>query len=274
MAHIDNVYNKMVMELLTEGFGYQDVSRGGMYMLEIPSYTLDIDMLKGFPLLTTKRVHYKSVLHELIWMLSGSTNIEYLQENGVRIWDKDVNNFDPTDGTHAGKIYGYQWRRWGNSIDQIRELVDGMKKSMYSRRLIVSAWNPSDMFNMALPPCHYGFQVFPTKQGFGLKWNQRSCDTFLGIPFNIASYATLGRILEAETGIKFTRLIGNLTCVHLYEPHIELIEEQIARKPRRNETRLHVAKGVGVDNVKYEDFRLCGYDPHDTIKAEMYAKVL
>lgn len=278
MAHIDEVYNAMVHSILDEGYWYKDKSRGDMLMKEIPSYTLDIDMLQGFPLLTTKRVYWKAVLHELIWFLTGVEDIRYLQDNGVHIWDKDVANFDTEEGTHAGRVYGPQWRDWQvgdghQSIDQIQELIEGMKDNIHNRRLMVTAWNPAEMDLMALPPCHYGFQIIPTKGGFGLKWNQRSCDTFLGIPFNIASYAALGRLLEEETGIKFTRLIGNLSCVHIYGPHIELIEEQMARRPKRERTRLHLTKGTGVDNLVYDDFRLCGYNPHEAIKGEMYAKV-
>lgn len=269
MAHIDGIYNKMVETLLAEGFHYTDKSRD-KEMLEIPHYTLDIDVEKGFPLLTTKRIYWKAVVHELLWFLSGSQDIKYLQDNGVKIWDKDANNY--SGGTDVGRIYGAQWRDF-RGVDQITNLLKTLKNGeLYNRRQIVSAWNPPELGQMALPPCHWAFQVFPTAGGFGIKWHQRSCDVFLGIPFNIASYAALGEMIQREIGIPFTRLIGDLSCVHLYGPHIELAEEQIAREPIDNEADLLILGNRGMLNLSIRHFEVKNYKHHEPIKAEMYAK--
>ena len=280
MAHIDTVYNGMVETLLREGFRYADKSRANIGMLEIPHYVLDIDITQGFPLLTTKKIYWKSFIHELIWMLSGVDNIDYLQENGVKIWDQDAYNF--SGGSYVGRIYGAQWRSWGGNPlagDQITKLIKGINRGdLYNRRQIVTAWNPAELDDMALPPCHWAFQVFPTKFGFGIKWMQRSCDAFLGIPFDIGLYAALGKLIENETDIPFTRLIGDLTCVHLYEPHIPLAEMQIARPPIVNEAKLKIY-GSGLfnqarpDNLSINNFRVANYLHHEPIKAKMYAKV-
>lgn len=275
MAHIDHVYKDLVLTLLTEGFTYQDKSRANITMLEIPSYQLDIDITKGFPLLTTKKMYWKIMAHELIWMLSGEDNIDYLQHNNVKIWDKDARNF--SKGTHVGRIYGAQWRSWGTRpetrIDQIKNLIEGLKSDLYTRRHLVTAWNPSELEDMALPPCHWAFQVMPARGGFALKWFQRSCDVFLGIPFDIGLYAFLGKLIEAETGIRLMRLIGDLTCVHLYGPHVPLIQDQMQRRAMTGNVELTLAKSASVDNININDFQITGYVSHPPIKAEMYAKV-
>lgn len=280
MAHIDTVYKGMVETLLREGFRYADKSRANIGMLEIPHYVLDIDITQGFPLLTTKKIYWKSFIHELIWMLSGADNIDYLQENGVKIWDKDAYNF--SGGSYVGRIYGAQWRSWGGDPvegDQIAKLIKGINRGdLHNRRQIVTAWNPTELGNMALPPCHWAFQVFPTEHGFGIKWMQRSCDVFLGIPFDIGLYAALGKLIENETDIPFTRLIGDLTCVHLYAPHIPLAEMQIARPPVVNEAKLEIIgdglfNQVRLDNLSINNFKVSDYLHHEPIKAEMYAKV-
>jgi thymidylate synthase len=277
MAHIDRAYGKMVQAILRDGFAYADKSRSNIGMLEIPHYLLDIDITQGFPLLTTKKIYWKAFTHELIWMLSGSTNIDYLQANKVNIWDQDAKNF--SGGTYVGRIYGAQWRRWRGydlngkwGFDQIATLIEGMKQNIYTRRHIVTAWNPAELSQMALPPCHYSFQVFPTKEGFGLKWHQRSCDTLLGIPFDIGLYALLGKLLERETNIEFTRLIGDLTCVHLYEPHIELIKEQLDTKPYDNYVDITIAEEANFNDLNINNFKVHDYLHHPPIKAKMYAK--
>lgn len=265
MAHIDLLYNNMVEELLSEGHHYLDKSRD-KYILEIPHHTLDIDVTRGYPLLTTKQVYWKSVIHELLWFLSGSEETTYLQKHGVKIWDKDA-----PDGK-VGRIYGPQWRGF-QGVDQIKSLVRSLQNmELFNRRQIVTAWNPAELDKMVLPPCHWAFQVFPTKEGFGLKWHQRSCDVFLGIPFNIASYATLGKMLEREIGRPFTRLIGDLSCVHLYGPHIELAKEQLSRKPIENEAELEIEGYWDMLRLRIDDFRVKNYRHHKPIKAEMYAK--
>lgn len=272
MARIDYIYNNLVAQVLLEGQSYIDKSRD-KEILEIPHHSLDIDVTKGFPLLTSKRVYWKAVIHELIWFLSGSQDITYLQQNNVHIWDKDAHNFE--GGTHVGRIYGAQWRGFQgvrNRVDQIRKMVESLKSGeLFNRRQIVTAWNPAELDDMALPPCHWAFQVIPTKGGFGIKWHQRSCDVFLGIPFNIASYATLGKLLELEVGIPFTRLIGDLSCVHLYGPHIPLAEKQLQRTPYGTEAQLVIRDFEDMLSMDISQFSVKNYRHHEPIKAEMYA---
>lgn len=275
MTHVDVVYNKLAKTILTDGFSYLDKSRDNIEMLEIPSYTLDIDITQGFPLITTKQIYWKLIAHELIWMLSGSTNIDYLIDNNVNIWTEDVFNYSKS--TYAGRIYGAQWRSWTSKdgpIDQVKNLVQSIKAgNLHNRRQLVTAWNPAELHEMVLPPCHWAFQVIPTAEGFGIKWHQRSCDTFLGIPFDIGLYAFLGKLLERELRIPFTRLIGDLSCVHFYSPHIPLIEEQLAREGRFMESTLSIANGAKFENLKIEDFVISNYKPHKPIKAKLYTKI-
>lgn len=274
MTEVDKKYNLLVKDVLANGFNYQDVSRSNIDMLEIAHHTLDIDMRKGFPLLTTKKVFWKMVAHELIWMLSGSTNIDYLKEHNVKIWDKDARNF--SSGSFVGRIYGAQWRSWTSKdtkgLDQIKNTLEGIRKNIYSRRLLVTAWNPAELNDMALPPCHWAFQVMPDKDGFALKWHQRSCDTFLGIPFDIALYGFIGKLIEKETGIKFVRLIGDLSCVHFYGPHIKLIRKQMAREPKETSADFYFKNSANFDNLHIDDFVVTNYKHHNPIKAQMYAK--
>lgn len=301
MAHIDHQYNKLAEAVLKDGFRYNDSSRNNMEMLEIPHHTLEIDITKGFPLLTTKKIFYNSVIHELIWMLSGSKYIDYLISNGVNIWTKDTYSFylrrfnenvtkifniqpltfedfkeEIKKKDHGlgfvGPIYGSQWRNWNDSIDQIKNLLRDAEENLYSRRLLVTAWNPSDLPKMALPPCHWAFQLFPTKDGFGLKWHQRSCDVLLGIPFDIALYATLGKLIEAKLNLKFTTLVGDLSCVHFYGPHVEKIKEQLERPIIDNECDLVLNPDIDVLLPRYEHFELINYKSNKPLKAEMYAK--
>ena len=280
MAHVDKVYNNMVGTLLREGFRYNDKSRANIGMLEIPHYVLDIDITQGFPLLTTKQIFWKSFIHELIWMLSGSDNIDYLQKNGVKIWDQDANNF--SGGSYVGRIYGAQWRGFKGehkTVDQISRLIGKLQlqNDLHNRRHIVTAWNPTELDNMALPPCHWAFQVVPTARGFGIKWFQRSSDVFLGVPFDIGLYATLGKIIENQTSVPFTRLIGDLSCVHFYEPHIELAKKQMTRRPFKQKAELNIVTRelfhIGFDRLRIENFEVVNYKHHKPIKAKMYAKV-
>jgi len=276
MAHIDEVYNKLAKAVLKDGFSYLDKSRGNIEMLQIPHYTLDIDMLQGFPLLTTKRIFWKACVHELIWMLSGEDNIDYLLANKVNIWTKDA--YDFSKSSYVGRIYGVQWRHWttGNKVtlDQIKGLIESLKNGdLYNRRHIVNAWNPAELHDMALPPCHWSFEIIPTGlDSFAIKWHQRSCDTMLGIPFDIALYATLGRLIEHETGLQFTRLIGDLSNVHFYGPHIPLIKEQLKREPMPDEADLCISSSADFNNLNIEDFKLIGYLSHSAIKAELFTK--
>ena len=290
MSHIDTVYKKLCNNILEEGYIYKDVTRDNIKMLQIPSYTLDIDISKGFPIITTKRISWKTVLHELIWMLSGSTNIDYLKENNVKIWDKDAYNF--SGSSFVGRIYGAQWRNWigiaNNNvehIDQINNLVKNIKKNPHSRRHLVTAWNPVDLQHSALPPCHWSFEFIPNfgincnNKGFTIKWHQRSCDVFLGIPFDIVLYSLLGYLIEYHTGLKFERLIGDLSNVHFYEPHIKLIKMQLDRKPFPDKPYMVINnfnsfsnKDI-LDSIDYRNIDIKNYKFHPAIKAEMYAKV-
>lgn len=275
MAHIDIVYNKLVKTILNDGFSYLDASRDNIRMLQIPSYTLEINMTKGFPLLTTKKIYWKAVIHELIWMLSGSTNIDYLINNNIKIWTEDAYNYSKS--SYVGRIYGAQWRSWTSSngpINQVKNLLTSLKSGgLYNRRQIVTAWNPAELDKMALPPCHWAFEVLPTKEGFAIKWHQRSCDTFLGIPFDIALYATLGELIQRETSIPFIKLIGDLSNVHFYEPHIDLIKQQLLRDPIENEAFLNIAEEANFNNLNIKDFQVVTYNPHNTIKGKLYTKI-
>jgi len=284
MAHIDIQYNKLVRTILNEGFIYQDKSRANINMLQIPHYTLDIDMLQGFPLLTTKRIYWKSFIHELIWMISGSQYIDYLQENKVTIWDADAAKFDSRNN-YVGRIYGAQWRQFrtyqnyddSTHVDQLSSLLHGLRDDFYNRKHIVTAWNPAELKNMALPPCHWSFEIIPCSNpisgiGFMLKWHQRSVDTMLGLPFDIGLYATLGKLIEKEINRPFVRLIGDLSNVHFYEPHIKLVRQQIMRDSFAERTDIIINPTANFFNLNIKDFGMTEYNPHPPIKAELFTK--
>jgi len=286
MAHVDLQYNKLVKSILSKGFTYIDKSRGNIELLQIPHYTLEIDMAQGFPLISSKQIFWKSVAHELIWMLSGSTSIQYLKDNGVNIWNKDAANYKVGNETHVGRIYGAQWRAWTGEykkfykpLDQITKLITGLKNDLHNRRHIVSAWNPAELDQMALPPCHWSFEVIPTFIaeenifGFALKWHQRSCDTMLGIPFDIALYALLGKLIEKETGLRFVTLIGDLSNVHFYEPHIILAVKQLWNRPFDQITQLLIAKDASIFDLNINNLNISNYKHHPAIKAELFAKI-
>lgn len=224
------------------------------------------DLAAGFPLLTTKKVHTRSVIHELLWFLRGDTNIAYLRENGVRIWDEwaDANG-------DLGRVYGAQWRDWrgadGVRVDQIRNVLDQIRSNPDSRRLIVSAWNPAEIGDMALPPCHSLFQFYVSNGELSCQLYQRSADIFLGVPFNIASYALLTLMVAQVCGLRAKDFIHTFGDLHLYSNHVEQAKEQLSRTPRP----LPVMKlNPAVNDLfafRYEDFTLEGYDPHPAIKA-------
>ena len=364
MAVIDKSFKELVNKIITEGYTYEDPYRKGVNRLEIGSYEFRHDMTKGFPALTTKKLYWKGIVTELIWFLRGDTNIKYLVENNVHIWDKDAykfyvrrcieDNWLPALSEEAwmtevlktpkeweshiqsrfcdgnlGKVYGGQWRNWekfvgndGNAlfyenVDQIKALVEGMITRPLATDLIVNAWNPGDNKRVALPPCHYGFQILgrplskvermegsmwsyqqePTdteldleglpKYGFTLKWNQRSVDTFLGLPFNIASYALLAEILGKITNMVPLEIIGNLSKVHLYDNALEKVNEQMSRdvdkyenielkiKDRPEYGRLlkgNCALDNFLSNLEPSDFKLNNYKSFPPLKVEMLAR--
>lgn len=226
------------------------------------------DLSKGFPLLTTKKLHLKSIIYELLWFLNGDTNIKYLNDNGVRIW----NEWADEDG-NLGHVYGFQWRSWpdykGGSIDQISEIIKTIKNNPDSRRIIVSAWNVADIENMNLPPCHALFQFYVVNGKLSCQLYQRSADIFLGVPFNIASYALLtmmvAQVCDLEPG-EFIHTFGDL---HIYNNHFEQVEEQLKRKPKELPQMVINPKVKDIFSFKYEDFELKNYNPDPPIKAEV-----
>ena len=224
------------------------------------------DLTQGFPLLTTKKVHTRSIIHELLWFLRGETNVAYLRENGVTIWDE----WADSEG-NLGRVYGAQWRDWrgadGKSVDQIAALLSQIKNNPDSRRLIVSAWNPAEIGGMALPPCHSLFQFYVSEGELSCQLYQRSADIFLGVPFNIASYALLTLMIAQVTGLRAKEFIHTFGDLHLYSNHVEQAKLQLSREPR-DLPRMKLNPAVtDLFAFKYEDFTLEGYDPHPAIKA-------
>ncbi|MDE5929876.1 MAG: thymidylate synthase, partial [Muribaculaceae bacterium] len=224
------------------------------------------NLANGFPLLTTKKLHLKSIIYELLWFLKGDTNVRYLQDHGVRIW----NEWAGPDGD-LGHIYGYQWRSWpdydGGFIDQISQAVDDIKNNPDSRRIIVSAWNVADLSRMNLPPCHAFFQFYVADGRLSLQLYQRSADTFLGVPFNIASYALLLMMMAQVTGLEAGDFVHTLGDTHIYHNHFEQVELQLSREPRRLPRMILNPEVKDIFGFSYEDFKLEDYDPHPHIKA-------
>lgn len=258
------VYLDLIRHVLTQGVHKSD--RTGTGTLSVFGYQMRFDLAAGFPLLTTKKVHLKSIIHELLWFLRGETNIAYLKENGVSIWDE----WADAQG-ELGPVYGSQWRSWrgpnGQSIDQISELIQALKTNPDSRRLIVSAWNVSDIPQMKLPPCHAFFQFYVANNTLSCQLYQRSADIFLGVPFNIASYALLTMMVAQVCGLQVGEFIHTLGDAHLYSNHVEQVQLQLSRMPKALPT-LHLSPHVKeIFNFQYDDFTLEGYDPYPAIKA-------
>ena len=256
-------YLDLLRHILKNGTRKDD--RTGTGTTSCFGYQMRFDLSEGFPLLTTKKVHLKSIIHELLWFLNGDTNVKYLQDNGVRIW----NEWADADG-NLGHIYGYQWRSWpdyeGGHIDQIKEVIETIKNNPDSRRIIVSAWNVGDIKNMNLPPCHAFFQFYVADGRLSLQMYQRSADTFLGVPFNIASYALLLLMVAQVTGLKPGEFIHTLGDTHLYVNHLEQVDLQLTREPRPL-PKMKINPDVkNIFDFKYEDFELVDYDPHPHIK--------
>lgn len=246
--------------------GAQKDDRTGTGTLSVFGYQMRFDLAAGFPLLTTKKVHLKSVIHELLWFLQGSTNVAYLREHGVTIWDE----WAAADG-ELGPIYGYQWRSWpapdGRHIDQLCDVVEQIRRNPDSRRLIVSAWNVADIPRMALAPCHAFFQFYVAQGRLSCQLYQRSADTFLGVPFNIASYALLTLMVAQVTGLAPGDLVHTLGDAHLYLNHRAQADEQLTRMPRALPTMRIDPAVRDLFGFRYEDFVLEGYDPHPAIRA-------
>ena len=246
--------------------GHPKSDRTGTGTLSVFGWQMRFDLAQGFPLLTTKKLHTKSIIHELLWFLQGDTNIRYLKEHGVSIWDDwaDANG-------DLGPVYGYQWRSWqtpdGRSIDQIAQLVDGLRNNPDSRRHIVSAWNPADIGRMKLPPCHALFQFYVNDGKLSCQLYQRSADIFLGVPFNIASYALLTSMLAQVCGYQPGDFVHTLGDAHLYTNHLDQARLQLSRQPRTlPQLRINPAV-TGLFAFRFEDFALEGYDPHPHIPA-------
>ena len=251
-------YLNLLNRILTEGT--QKGDRTGTGTLSIFGHQMRFDLRDGFPLLTTKKLHLKSIIYELLWFLRGDTNVRYLQEHGVRIWNEWAD-----ENGELGPVYGHQWRSWpdykGGTIDQIKNVVDMIKHNPDSRRMLVTAWNPAEVEDMALPPCHCLFQFYVADSRLSLQLYQRSADSFLGVPFNIASYALLLQMIAQVTGLEAGEFIHTTGDTHLYLNHLEQAKLQLTREPRPL-PKMKINPDVkDIFDFKYEDFELIGYDP-------------
>lgn len=240
--------------------------RTGVGTKSIFGYQMRFNLAEGFPLLTTKKVHLRSIIHELLWFIAGDTNIKYLHDNKVTIWDEWAD-----ENGDLGPVYGHQWRSWatpqGGKIDQLANVVEQLKKNPNSRRHIVSAWNPGEVDNMALPPCHAMFQFYVADNKLSCQLYQRSADVFLGVPFNIASYALLTQMIAQVCGYELGEFVHTLGDTHIYLNHFEQVETQLSREPREL-PKMEINPDVkSIFDFKYEDFNLINYDPHPVIKA-------
>lgn len=259
-------YLDLIRRVLSEGTPKSDRTGTGTY--SIFGHQMRFDLGEGFPLLTTKKIHLKSVIHELLWFLKGDTNVKYLQDNGVRIW----NEWAGPDGD-LGHIYGYQWRSWpdydGGHIDQIKNVIEDIKSDPGSRRLIVSAWNVADLGRMNLPPCHILFQFYVNDGKLSMQFYQRSADIFLGVPFNIASYALLLMMVAQVTHLQPYELVHTLGDAHIYKNHIEQVHLQLQREPKPL-PQMHLNPEVDdIFGFTYDDFTLMGYEPYPHIKGDV-----
>ena len=262
--HGERQYLDLLAHVLAHGA--QKTDRTGTGTRSVFGAQMRFDLARGFPLLTTKKLHLKSIILELLWFLSGDTNVRWLQERGVSIWDEWAD-----DNGDLGPVYGYQWRHWrtpdGREIDQIRQVLDSIRSRPDSRRHIVTAWNPADVDSMALPPCHAMFQFYVADGALSCQMYQRSADLFLGVPFNIASYALLTLMVAQVCGLRPGEFVHTLGDAHLYLNHVEQAGQQLARAPRAF-PQMHLNPAVAdLFAFGYEDFTVDGYDPHPAIKA-------
>jgi thymidylate synthase len=259
-----NQYEKLLEHVLTNGINKSD--RTGVGTISVFGYQMRFNLQDGFPLITTKKMHLKSIIHELLWFLKGETNIKYLKENGVTIWDEwaDKNG-------ELGPVYGYQWRSWptpdGRHIDQISQVIETLKKNPDSRRIIVSAWNVADIEKMSLPACHAFFQFYVSEGKLSCQMYQRSADMFLGVPFNIASYALLTMMVAQVCNLEPYEFIHTFGDTHIYLNHLEQVKAQLDREPRPYPIMIINPEVDNIFNFKFEDFKLEGYDPYSAIKA-------
>ncbi len=260
------VYLDLLKKIMEEGTDRSD--RTGTGTRSIFGTQMRFNLEKGFPLVTTKKCHLKSIIHELLWFISGSTNIKYLQENGVRIWNEWAD-----ENGDLGPVYGKQWRDFetpdGRHIDQLSNAIDLIKYHPESRRIIVCAWNPSDVDKMALPPCHTLYQFYVANGKLSCQLYQRSADMFLGVPFNIASYALLTMMVAKECDLGLGDFVWSGGDTHIYKNHFEQVELQLSRTPRALPTMNILRKAPSIFDYKYEDFELTGYDPYPAIKAQV-----
>lgn len=298
MAKVDQTFHQLCSDILSKGKEYENKNRG-VKRLQIPSFTFKHEFSNGFPAITNKKLYWKGIVGELIWFLRGDNDVRFLNENGIKIWNKDAYNWHKKTNIHplseeefyklgygsVGQNYSVQWRNFNGKTDQIKELVDGMRKDIMSSRLKVNAWNPCEVDLTALPPCHSEFQVIGVpleddKFGFELHWNQRSVDVFLGLPFNIASYGLLAKILENITGYKALAIEGTLKCVHFYDNQYESAKKLLERNPDNHPNcELHIStENTQVEDIdgvfskyKISDFKLIGYSSDEEIKVEMLA---
>ena len=259
-------YLELLKRIRTEGIRKED--RIGTGTISIFGHQMRFNLADGFPLVTTKKLHLKSIIYELLWFLKGDTNIKYLQEHGVRIWNEWAD-----ENGDLGHIYGYQWRSWpsydGGFIDQISEAVDMIKHNPDSRRIIVSSWNVGDLGNMNLPPCHAFFQFYVANGKLSLQMYQRSADSFLGVPFNIASYALLLQMMAQVTNLEPGEFIHTLGDAHIYLNHLEQVDLQLTREPRPLPRMIINPDIRNIFDFHYEDFELTGYDPHPHIAGKV-----
>lgn len=259
-------YLNLLKNILENGVVKDDRTVTGT--ISIFGTQLRFNLEEGFPFLTTKKIHYRSIIHELLWFLSGDTNVKYLKANGVSIWDEWAD-----ENGELGPVYGSQWRAWkdeyGRKTDQIKNVITEIKKNPNSRRLLVSAWNVSQIEKMKLPPCHYAFQFYVVDNKLSCLWQQRSVDTFLGLPFNIASYALLTHMVAQQCDLGVGELIFSGGDTHLYLNHLEQAKLQLSREPRELPNLNIKRKPESIFAYRYEDFEFIGYNPHPHIKAEV-----
>ncbi|MEE3447581.1 MAG: thymidylate synthase [Bacteroidales bacterium] len=259
-------YLDLLQTILDKGTKKHD--RTGTGTISYFGYQMRFPLSEGFPLVTTKKVHLKSIIYELLWFLNGDTNVKYLQDNGVRIWNEWAD-----ENGELGPVYGYQWRHWrtpqGREVDQIKNLIEGLKKNPDSRRHIVSAWNPADVDDMALPPCHTMFQFYVNDNRLSCQLYQRSGDSFLGVPFNIASYALLTMMVAQVCGFELGDFVHTLGDAHIYLNHLEQVKLQLSREPFPLPQMVINPNVKDIFSFKYEDFEIKNYQCHPTIKGEI-----